>query len=399
MTSAASDGRGRASDASRAARASGSSGSDRRDVRSPRRVDDERAEVGIGEVAIVHRLFLAPHRLRRPGLRIAETRLLDDRSRPARRGRRLPRDLVLERLLHVGDRVQVLDLHLRPESRAPGGPDRDVRVAPERPFLHVPVRGVHPADEPAESSRETRTASSGDRRSGSVTISTSGVPARFRSTSETFGREVVPRKLVHRLPGVLLEVDPVEADEPRRRPGADREAAPRRERPVELRDLVPLREVRVEVVLPREDRSLVNRPSRREDDAHRERHHFPVRSTGRTPGYPRQTGQTAVFGGGPEDDRTGAERLAPGPELAVHLQPDDGLEPGERHRESLANQPGRTFPGFRIPFGSRARLIARMAARKAASRRSGSSSREDDADAVLAGDGPAEADGLGVDRG
>src|SRR5262249_885472 len=48
-------------------------------------------------------------------------------------------DLELEGMLDVAERIEVLDLDLRPERRAPARPDRDVRVAAERALLHVAV--------------------------------------------------------------------------------------------------------------------------------------------------------------------------------------------------------------------------------------------------------------------
>src|SRR5664280_3101873 len=98
-------------------------------------------------------------------------------------------------------------------------------------------------------SRRRRTrysyASSAEERSGSDTISMSGVPARFRSTSDTPVGHVLPREVVHRLAGVLLEVNAVEPHALRRAVRAQGDRAPRGERPGVLRDLIALRQVRV----------------------------------------------------------------------------------------------------------------------------------------------------------
>ena len=60
--------------------------------------------------------------------------------------------------------------------------------------------------------------------------------------------------LVQRLAGVLFHVDAREADAAALAVDGDVEAAAERERPLVLRDLVALRQVRIEVVLAREDR-------------------------------------------------------------------------------------------------------------------------------------------------
>ena len=63
------------------------------------------------------------------------------------------------------------------------------------------------------SSARNATACSGERRSGSVTISTSGVPQRLKSTSETLASAIrPPRRRRAPLRGVLLEVGADDAD-------------------------------------------------------------------------------------------------------------------------------------------------------------------------------------------
>ena len=105
--------------------------------------------------------------------------------------------------------------------------------------------------------------------------------------------------LVEQLPGVLLHVDALESDatETRLR-GGDLDASLGGQRPLVLRDLVPLGQVRIEVVLPREDGRLVNVQcvARAALSASVTAWRF---RTGSAPGSPRQTGQTLVLGSSP----------------------------------------------------------------------------------------------------
>ena len=73
--------------------------------------------------------------------------------------------------------------------------------------------------------------------------------------------------VVQRFAGVLLHVDPRDADH--RCPGAcpQFEPAAGRDRLLVLRNLVPLRQVGIEVVLAREDRSRLDRATEREPRA------------------------------------------------------------------------------------------------------------------------------------
>ena len=170
--------------------------------------------------------------------------------------------------------------------------------------------------------------------SGSLTISTSGTPARFRSTARRAGEAVV-----HRLAGVLFHVHAGDADVDRRPVGAraDLDAAAGRKRPVELRDLVSLREVGIEVVLAREDRRRLNRAPERDRRADRPARRRASFSTGSAPGSARHTGQVLAFGGAPKSVEHRQKILVAVFELHVHLEPDHHLVPlapgGARRRD------------------------------------------------------------------
>src|SRR4029450_6288737 len=94
----------------------------RADGFDPDRIELEGWKVGLREVAVVVRFLFAAHRDRPPRLSVPEARLLHDASAFADQ-RPLPRDLVVERALHVTERIQVLHFGLDAERRAAGRPD------------------------------------------------------------------------------------------------------------------------------------------------------------------------------------------------------------------------------------------------------------------------------------
>ena len=93
-------------------------------------------------------------------------------------------------------------------------------------------------------------ASSAERRSGLVTISISATPERLRSTSDIVGMLVVQR-----FAGILLEMQPLDADAHRLAVRhVDDDLALADDRRFVLADLVALRQVRIEIVLAVEHR-------------------------------------------------------------------------------------------------------------------------------------------------
>ena len=150
---------------------------------------------------------------------------------------------------------------------------------------------------------------------------------------------------MQRLPGILLHVDARQADAQRPAAHGDVEAAAERKRPFVLRDLIALRQVGIEVVLPREDGQRLH-----------------VATQG-------NRGLDCVIDGGSIEDRQGArkpeadrahlrirrraerraaaaEDLRAGLQLRVNLQADNRLE---LHRKSQIIQTKRRFDlGFGI---------------------------------------------------
>src|SRR5205085_3218592 len=91
-----------------------------------------------------------------------------------------------------------------------------------------------------------------------------------------------------------------------------------------LRDLKALRQVRIEIVLPRPDAALGDLAPERLARLDRHLHRAAVQR-GQRAGKTEADRAYLRVGRRAERRRTRAEDLAPGEELRVHLEPDDGL--------------------------------------------------------------------------
>jgi hypothetical protein len=155
-------------------------------------------------VPIVLRLLLPAHRDGAPARAVPQPRLLLDRL-PVREKRDLAVDLELERALDVPERVDVLGLGFHPERRIDRRAQRDIRVTPEAPLLHVAV--VHTdGDEHLPDAAET-----GRRQLRRIDVGCGDdLDERHAAAIEVDSR--VRPVLVQRLPRVLLHVEPRDAD-------------------------------------------------------------------------------------------------------------------------------------------------------------------------------------------
>ena len=108
-----------------------------------RRIDDERRQVGLGEVAVVIRVFLGAHRAGLVGIRIVEPGFLHHAATVLDQ-LDLAAHLELDGPLQEAERVQVLDLGAGAEFLLAQRPDRNVGVHAEGSFLHVAVADAQP---------------------------------------------------------------------------------------------------------------------------------------------------------------------------------------------------------------------------------------------------------------
>ena len=111
-------------------------------------VELERQQIGIGEIAIVVRLFLRAHRTRLAACGIEEARLLLDLAAILDDGDLTAR-FRLDRLADEADRVDVLDLAARVERRA-RPPHRNIDVGAQVALLHVAVARADIAQDRAQ---------------------------------------------------------------------------------------------------------------------------------------------------------------------------------------------------------------------------------------------------------
>src|SRR6266536_4172504 len=229
-------------------------GQGRPDLLDPLRRRFQRREVGLREVPVVERELLAAQGIRGTAVLVPVPGLLDERP-AGLQDFDLAGRLVAQRTLHRPDRVEVLDLDLRAELGGTGGPDADVRVAPHWPLLHA-----HVADAQCLQGR----AQLGDVRPGLLRAADVRLA---HDLDERNPRPVVVDQRVlcagdapglagvRGLPRVLLHVDAGDADAPRLAVGElDVQVPADADRQVVLRDLEVLRHVRIEVVLPVEQR-------------------------------------------------------------------------------------------------------------------------------------------------
>ena len=155
-----------------------------------------------------------------------------------------------------------------------------------------------------------------------MTISTSGVPPRLKSTSEAPEPWILPAPAeVDHLRGVLLEVGAVDPDVA--------EPAGAGKRNVVLADLVRLRVVGIEVVLAVEDRARRHLALERGGDLQRVADRLLVGDR-EDPGVGEADRAGVDVRLVAEGERAAAEHLRPRRELDVDLQPDHRLE--LRHR-------------------------------------------------------------------
>ena len=284
----------------------------------PGLVDDHRDQVRVREIPIVVGLLLAAHGLGAAPVRVPEQGLLHHLA-AVEEEVALPPLLVLQRQLHVAERVHVLQLGAGAELVLPLGPQADVGVAAEAALLHVAVADVEIADNgvqfPQVGGRlrgraQVRLADDlQERRAGAVEVH---VAHRFAL-------------VVHQLAGVLLHVDAGDADGPAAAVHLDLHPAVLADGQLELGDLVALGQVRVEIVLAGEAVFPVQGRSGGQPQLDGRLHHLAVEYRQGT-GHAQADRAGVGVGRGAERGGAAAEDLTQGFHLGVDFQPDHGFE-------------------------------------------------------------------------
>src|SRR6185369_861913 len=213
--------------------------------------DDQRYQIGIGKVAVVVGVLFTPHGAGRAAVRVEEARLLMylpsllvDLD--------LPLDLVLYSLFHETERVDVLGLGPGAELVRADRHDRNVRIAAEAPFLHVAVADAEIDDDLVQLLQVgDRFVGGPDVRFGDDLQKRSAGPVQVDAGAAPQPRHIA----VHQLAGILFHVDSGDTDTFPDSFDLDVQMPVLADREFVLADLVSFGEIRVEVVLPGEDRA------------------------------------------------------------------------------------------------------------------------------------------------
>src|SRR5271157_1935556 len=281
--------------------------------------------IRLGKVAVIVRLLLGAHAVSLAFRSVVEARFLLDLA--ARLDHLLVAlDLVFQRLADEAEGIDVLHFCLGAELRLPARTDADVRIATQRTFFHVAVADAGVEDDLLQPGqifvRFVR------RRNVGLT---NDLDQRHTGTVQVDGRPLaaVVQAVVQALAGVFLQVNARDTDAlgPVRR--LDLDVSVLGERFVVLRDLIALGQVRIEVILAREDGRFVDLAIQRRRRQHRKLHRPLVQHRQR----PRQAEAHWTYVRVwqiAEARRAAAEDLRRGQELDVYFQSNDRLILGAR---------------------------------------------------------------------
>ena len=302
------------------------------DLLLPLGADDQRRKVGLGEVAVVVGLLLAAHGIGAALGVVPQARLLHDAA-AVFEDADLALDLVLQRSADVAEAVDVLDFGLGAVLRCALQHDADVRIAAQGTLFHVAV---------GDAGIEQDFLELGEVLEGLVGCAEVGLgddldQRRAAAVEVDVGaRGGVGKAVVEALAGVLFHVQARDADALRDRLAGHVECghddhAVFGDGLVELRDLVALGRVGIEVVLAGEDAGLANLAADGLRREHRELDGLLVEQ-GQRAGQAEADGADVGVGFAAVLVLAAAEGLGFGEQLDVDLQADDGLVLGEDFR-------------------------------------------------------------------
>ena len=268
------------------------------------------------------RVFLRAHGegLARGG--VPEPRFLDDG--PARlEDADLPVDLEFQRFLEKAERVDVLHLGFRAERGLSARTHRDVRVAAQAALLHVAV--VH-------AERHQNLPQPAERVGGILGGAQIGMRHdldEWRAAAVEVDVRVAMRireSFMQRLPRIFLHVDANDPDAPRLPRARILEGAFGRQRLLILRNLITLRQIGIEIVLPRENRPLLHRAGQRQRGLDRKIDRSPVQDgqgAGQAQAHRTDIGVRPIA----KSCAATAKNLGLGEQAGMDFEPDDRLEP------------------------------------------------------------------------
>ncbi len=289
-------------------------------------IDDERRQVGLGEVAVVVGLLLGAHGVGAAFAGVPEARLLDDAA-AGLDDLDLALDLVLEGGADEAEGVDVFDLDLGAELLLAAGTDGDVGVAAERAFFHVAV-GDAGVEEDLLEAGEVLVGLVGG---ADVGLGDDLDQRRAAAVEVDVGaRGGVGEAVVEALAGVLFHVQAGDADAlvlPFGASGTSIQPCSARGLS-NWRDLVALGQIGIEVVFAGEDGAFADLAVEGERGQDGELDGLLVED-GQGSGQAEADGADVGVGLGAEAVGAAAEGLGLGEELDVDFESDDGFVLGE----------------------------------------------------------------------
>ena len=286
----------------------------------PLRRDVQGHQVRLREVAVIVRLLLAAHGQGDAARGVEQPRFLHHAAAAVQHAV-LALRLVGDGLLDVAERVQVLDLGARAKAVRAQRTQGDVGVAAQAAFLHVAVAHVEIFQDGLELLQvgpglfgRAQVGGADDfhqRHAGAVQVDVA-----FAGVGKVFA--------MNGLAGVFFEVDTVEAYLPVRAVNLDVQAAALDERLLKLRNLIPLRQVGVEIILARKPVRGGDHAAHGEAGAHGQLDRLTVEH-GQHAGQTEANRAGLVVRVGLKRGGARAEQLAGGQQLGVHFQADDAF--------------------------------------------------------------------------
>ena len=287
--------------------------------------NDQRRQIGLGEIAVIVRLLLRAHGVGAALVRVPQPRLLH--NAPARFDHfDLALDLVLQRRADEFEAVDVLHFGLGAEFFLPSWADADIRVAAQRTLLHVAV-GDAGVEQDLLQSRQVLEGLVGR---ADVGLADDLDQRRAAAVQVEIGvRGGVGKPLVQALARIFFHVHARDADLLRSAVGRwHLDPAVLGQRLIELRNLVALGQIGIEVVLAREDGALAHLAVERQRGQRGELDGLGVQHRQRAR-QPQANRADVGIRLGAEPVGATAKRLGRREQLHVHFEPDHRLVFGQ----------------------------------------------------------------------
>ena len=276
----------------------------------------QRQQIGIGEIAVIVRFFLAAHgprlalgRIEKPRFLVDRAAVLDDAD--------LALGFRLDRLPDEADRVDVLDLAARAQVRADLA-HRHIHVGAQVALFHVAVAGFQVPQDGAQ------LGDIGLRLLGRAHVRLGDDLHQCDTRAVQIHIAIIWVLVVDRLAGVLLQMQPLDANLHRLAVGLDFDHAFADNGVLVLADLVALRQIGIKVVLAVENRAIVDFGLQTEPSANGLRHAFLI-DHGQHARHRRIHQRHMRIGFGPERGGRPRKQFRLRVDLGVDFKPDHDL--------------------------------------------------------------------------